>query len=301
MDNLKIYAVVVAYNGMQWYDKCFGSLQASSVPLHVIVVDNASTDDSVLYIKEKYPTIQLIESDKNLGFAKANNIGIRYAIDHNANYVFLLNQDAWLTEVDTISLMLQSFNNRDKVGIVSPIHLNGAKSALDGSFAEYMSSDFISDAYLCQLKNEYPLLFVNAAAWLMSVECIKNIGGFDTSLFVHYGEDSNFCQRMKYHDFKIILNTSAAICHDREFRKGKEDDYRKQIFKQNDLRKRLEFGNILLDIDIDAFIKSCQKSIKKLYVKFAFSKIQKYKEDLSFYELVKKSRELNKKGGQNWL
>ena len=70
---------------------------------------------------------------------------------------------------------------------------------------------FISDAYLCQLKNEYPLLFVNAAAWLMSVECIKNIGGFDTSLFVHYGEDSNFCQRMKYHDFKIILNTLLII------------------------------------------------------------------------------------------
>src|SRR5574344_2140153 len=104
MDNLEIYAVVVAYNGMQWYDKCFGSLQASSVPVHTIVIDNASGDNTVAYIKEQFPNVHIIESKTNLGFAKANNIGIKYAMDNNADYVFLLNQDAWIEE-DTLSVL----------------------------------------------------------------------------------------------------------------------------------------------------------------------------------------------------
>ena len=97
---MKIFAIVITYNGQKWYDRCFGSLSASETPVEIVVVDNASSDDTVGFIKERFPGVHLIESKENLGFAKANNIGIRYALDNDADFVFLLNQDAWI-EKDT--------------------------------------------------------------------------------------------------------------------------------------------------------------------------------------------------------
>jgi len=91
-----IYVVIVTYNGMQWIDKCLDSLIHSSIPLNIIIIDNLSTDGTVDFIKHKYPTVELVETGKNLGFGKANNIGITHAVKQNADYVFLLNQDAWV-------------------------------------------------------------------------------------------------------------------------------------------------------------------------------------------------------------
>ena len=105
---MKIYAIVITYNGKKWYDRCFGSLRDSEMPVETIVIDNTSTDDTIEYIKTHFPSVHLIESKENLGFAKANNIGIRYAIDNNADYVFLLNQDAWI-ENDTLTALLRTF------------------------------------------------------------------------------------------------------------------------------------------------------------------------------------------------
>ena len=96
---MKIFAIVVTYNGMRWYDRCFGSLRNSDMPVETIVIDNASTDETVSYIKEHFHEVCLIESKENLGFAKANNIGIKRALDNGADYVFLLNQDAWVEKI----------------------------------------------------------------------------------------------------------------------------------------------------------------------------------------------------------
>ena len=70
---MKIFSIIVTYNGMRWYDRCLGSLRNSELPVETIVIDNASSDDSVNYIKANFPEVHLIESNENLGFAKANN------------------------------------------------------------------------------------------------------------------------------------------------------------------------------------------------------------------------------------
>ena len=189
MDMTSVFAIVVTYNGMQWIDRCIGSLCESSQPVQVIVVDNASSDGCADYIESHFPQAHLILSDKNLGFAKANNIGIRYAIDNGADFVFLLNQDAWLGSSTTLMGLLQSFEDNESVGIVSPMHMNGEGDALDWKFATCMSGDFVSDCYMGKIKTSYQVTFVNAAAWLISRACIEKVGGFDTSLFVNYGED----------------------------------------------------------------------------------------------------------------
>lgn len=297
---MKIFSVIVTYNGRKWYDKCIGSLLESSIPVTPIVVDNASSDGAVDYIKSKFPTAVVIPSEENLGFAKANNIGIRYAIDHGADYVFLLNQDAWV-EKDTVEKLVGSFEKHENIGIACPINLNAAKTAMDFQSTSDIPGEYISDLYMNKVKDVYDVGFYCAASWMISVDCIRKVGGFDTSLFKHYGEDNNYCQRVKYHGMRIVVNTQCTMCHDREFRRGFESEYRNKSFKQDGVSRRIEYGNILFDIDMDSFIVSTRKSIKKAYCKLRFSKVRQLENELAFFEMVKKSRIENIKGGLVWL
>src|SRR3569623_1941984 len=95
-----IYVVIVTYNGMKWVDKCLHDVLQSDTNIKVVVIDNRSTDETVNFIKTNYPEIDLTETNENLGFGRANNIGIKQAVKANADYVFLLNQDGYV-EKDT--------------------------------------------------------------------------------------------------------------------------------------------------------------------------------------------------------
>ena len=93
---MTIFAIIVTHNGMRWADRCFGSLRTSTLPVSTIVIDNASTDGIADHLESHFPEVELIKSTENLGFAKANNIGILKAYNAGADFVMLLNQDAWI-------------------------------------------------------------------------------------------------------------------------------------------------------------------------------------------------------------
>lgn len=119
---------------------------------------------------------------ENLGFGKANNKGLKYAINHGADFCFLLNPDAWV-EKDTIEILVKAAIEAPKYGILSPIHLNNDGSRLDNHFNQYIiyprCKNFVSD--LCLGKGKlnviYDCQFINAAARLMSRKCILEVGG----------------------------------------------------------------------------------------------------------------------------
>lgn len=217
-----VFVIIVTYNGKQWYDRCFSSLRASQLPVHVVVIDNASSDDTVSYLKNNYPEIHFIESEANLGFGQANNKGMRYALDHGADYVFLLNQDAWI-EPDTIKELVNVHQKQPEYGVLSPIHLNAQKTAIEKGLIVYLSTtrhtpnELISDFYLGLKKDIYDTNYVNAAAWLLPAKTLKTVGGFDP-LFYHYGEDDNYLSRVFYHGFKVGIVPKVTICHDTERR-----------------------------------------------------------------------------------
>jgi Predicted glycosyltransferases len=113
---MKVSVIIVSYNFEQWIDRCLGSLRRSTFPVSVIVVDNGSKDHTTQIIERKYPEVHLIKTGVNLGFGKANNIGIRCAMERGADYFFLLNQDAWISE-KTIKTLLDLFEEHPKYGI----------------------------------------------------------------------------------------------------------------------------------------------------------------------------------------
>ena len=296
----KIYAIVVTYNGKKWYDRCLGSLRDSETPVKTIVIDNASSDGTVEYIKAHFPNVHLIESKENLGFAKANNIGIQYAIDNNADYVFLLNQDAWI-EKDTLTELLRTFEDNENVGIASPIHLNGGHTGLDKKFAHYMGEEFASDAFLQKTKHYYRRPFINAAAWLIGRSCIETVGGFDTLLFFHYGEDDNYCQRVLYHGLNIIANTRCTICHDRKDNADYQDKHRAMTSLTPFTRERVSWGDINKGYDFAQMKNSLRKKGLKKLLLCKFQKARGIKQEIAYIELIESSRRINVEKGRHWL
>ncbi|MEB3378274.1 Glycosyl transferase, group 2 family protein [Flavobacterium psychrophilum] len=234
--NKKIFVIIVTYNGSKWIEKCINSLLRSIYPINILVVDNCSTDDSVELLKQ-FSEIHLIQSKENLGFGKANNIGIDYALNNKADYVFLLNQDTWVFD-DTISNLVVMAQNNPSFGIVSPMHFSGDEKTLDKGFVTYYNRYIEENAG----KNIAIVPFVNAAAWLVSSACLQKVGGFE-SLFGHYGEDRNYCDRVLYHQFQIVIAKNAKICHDRKISRSFKKDLIQSKYKM--LSQVLDINNTL--------------------------------------------------------
>jgi len=218
-----VITIIVTYNGLKWIDECLKSVQASKYPSRIHIIDNGSTDGTIDFIREHYPEVELTASPRNLGFGQANNIGMKKAVDERADYVFLLNQDAFV-EPETIGSLIGVHALDPSLGIISPLHLNGKGTAMDANFLEYFLRSAVTEwaeGVLLE-KGEQTLVrtdFVNAAAWLITADCLQRTGGFDP-VFFHYGEDDNYAQRVRYRDFGIGVLTKARIRHDRESRPG---------------------------------------------------------------------------------
>lgn len=211
---MNIFCIVVTYNGSKWVEKCFGSLCSSAVPLQIIAIDNASTDNTVLLIKEKFPSVNVIDASANLGFGQANNIGLKKALREKADYFFLLNQDAWIKE-DTIEKLVEAAKNPE-FGIISPFHFDATERKFESLFSELFyryNNAIIEDMYFNRLQRLYETGYIHAACWLISRQCVETIGGFDP-LYFHYGEDDDYLQRAKYFNFKIGLVPAASVVHD---------------------------------------------------------------------------------------
>lgn len=216
--NYKIFVIIVTYKGQRWYDRCFTSLRNSDIPVQTVVIDNASNDGTVEYIREHFPEIYLIESKENLGFGRANNLGMRYALDNGCDYVFLLNQDAWLDTPDTLKKMVEIYEQHPEYGVLTPMHVDANKQHLNISLnSKHDNIELLSDLYLAKTKDVYTITYANAAAWLLSRKTLETIGGFCPLIF-HYGEDDDYMNRLSYHNIPLGLCPSEIVIHDKEIR-----------------------------------------------------------------------------------
>ena len=221
----KILTIIVTYNGMKWLDKCLSSVKDSSLPSDLFIVDNGSADGSIEFIERNYPEATFIKSEKNLGFGRANNLGFNHAIENNYDYVYLLNQDAWI-ESDTFEKMITVSENNPTFAILSPLQTNKDKDKLDHNFNGCIPPQFISDSICRQpIQEIYPTFFTMAAHWLIPVSELKIIGGFSPA-FPHYGEDNNLIQRAQYLGYEIGIVPAAIGVHDRENRPSSKDKRR---------------------------------------------------------------------------
>lgn len=245
---MKVYVIVVTYNGKKWIQKCLDSLYTSEIQPEIIVVDNASDDGTETLIKEDFPKVILIELKENIGFGRANNVGLSQALKNQCDYVFLMNQDVQVFP-QTIGRLLEVSRNNENYGIISPVHLDGLGRKLDQSFIYYLKKSnknkLLSDLLIRNdLEELYDFEMINAAAWLLPVKTLKVVGGFNPMFFL-YGEDDNYCQRVLYHGLKIGVVPNSFILHDSENNnliqpaKGSSKYYQKFL-----TNIKVQYGNI---------------------------------------------------------
>lgn len=251
--NRKLLVIIVTYNGMRWIERCINSVASSSVPADIFVIDNGSSDGTREYIMENWKAVTLISSKENLGFGKANNIGFSHAIKEGYDFVYLLNQDAWV-EKDTFSILMDLMERYPHFGILSPIQMEGNSDNMDKGFLkgvapETLGASFLNDMYFKKTEDIYEVDKVMAAHWMLSIGCIRTTGAFSPT-FRHYGEDDNYIQRARFHGFKSGIAPSCRAVHDREFRQMNKDKrayscYVKTLTAISDISARTKWFRII--------------------------------------------------------
>jgi GT2 family glycosyltransferase len=300
---MKVYVIIVTYNGKKWYERCFDSLRQSTIPVTVLAIDNASSDDTVSFIKTNYPEVKLILSEKNSGFGQANNIGIKQALIEGADYVFLLNQDAWI-EPNTLKTLIEIQQSNPQYGILSPIHRTADRNQIEPlllqRLAAHATTDirFVEDAYFKRLNGVYDTKYVNAAAWLLPRKTLETVGGFDP-IFFHYGEDDNYINRVIYHGLKIGICPKAVIVHDCNPVRELYDNREQKILWM------IDYTNVNNTIEVSrekkGLLRKVFTSILKLRWKRASACLAQYRFLMDYEGKIKISRNTNQHTGANWL
>ena len=224
---MKILVIVVTYNGLKWLERCLGSVRASEVPADLYVWDNDSADGSADFVQGHFPEAKLIRSADNLGFAEANNHGMQYALEKGYDYVYLLNQDAWL-EPSTLGTLVAAHKAYPEYGVLSPLQMTDGFKEYDKLFARLLPERWpVEPAVTSNRTDVMPGLTghldavevrrVMAAHWLVPRKTLEKVGLF-SDLFPIYGNDDNWCDRARYHGFKIGIVPEARAVHDRAYR-----------------------------------------------------------------------------------
>ena len=300
---LKLFVIVVAYKGRQWYDRCFTSLRQSLLPVWTVVVDNASNDGSVEYIKDNYPEVYVIAQETNVGFGRANNLAMQYALESGCDYV--LNQDAWV-EPDTLEKLVKIHQIHPDYGILSPMHLDAEKNHIEKGLINYLDDKSITekalfeDLYFNRLKDVYDTHYVNAAAWLLPRKTMETVGGFDP-IFLHYGEDDNYLNRVMFHKMKVGVCPSCIAVHD-TMRKVAADS---NFVQTSDKIFLSELTNINVPVDLNKMsVYHFGKAISKL-VGLKFRQASFHWNRMGFImknkESIARSRKQNVEVGPNWI
>lgn len=225
----RVLVIVVSYNGMQWLDRCLGSVCTKSavmgpkdVQADLFVWDNDSADGSADFVAANYPGAKLVRSAENLGFSKPNNKGFEYAVKHGYDYVYLLNQDAWL-ETGALDKLVAAAQANPDYAVLSPLQMKDGYKELDKLFSIRYAralralgltkpSVIPGEAGVSQIVQ---LPFIMAAHSLVRVDAIRKVGPFDEDLFPFYGQDDDWCNRARYHGLKIGVVPHARGVHDR--------------------------------------------------------------------------------------
>lgn len=214
-----VFIIVLNWNGKEHLKECLDSLSVLDYPNYqLVMVDNASHDGSVEFVKINYPGVHLIRSEKNLGFAEGNNLGIRFALSQGADYVVLLNNDTRV-EPDFLTHLIQRGEEEKEIGVLGgkvlmyfdPRIINSTGVNLN-QFAYGWDRDF-GEENLEVKRERGEVLAVSGCLMAIKKEVFEKIGLLDPNFFSYY-EDVDFCIRVwKETHFRVEYVPQSVIYH----------------------------------------------------------------------------------------
>lgn len=226
MNKQKLDIIIISYNCAEYTVRCIDSIYetADDIVNKIIVVDNASEDGSVGIISKKYPKVELIVSDTNLGYAGAVNIG---AASSNAGYIIVSNADV-IYPKDSISTLFDYIVNNPRVAAVGPQQIYGDGSweysygILPGVKAVVYDILMISSLKRGLRKllwgkiklDKFPrdVEYIDGAVMLIDKIVFDQLDGFDEDYFF-YSEEADFCHRARQNYKYCIFHPKAIVTH----------------------------------------------------------------------------------------
>ena len=223
-----ISTIIVNYNAGSLLRGCVDSLLACPLTVEIIVVDNASHDDS-LNALAALPQVRIIHNPANVGFAAACNIGVPAA---SAPYVLFLNPDCFF-QPDAVATLLAAFQLIERVGMVGGLLVNKDGSEQGGGRRAVPTPwrSFVRAFGLHRFANRWPKLFydfhlhkqplppgpieveaISGACMLVRREAMEDVGLWDEGYFLHC-EDLDWCMRFRQKGWKILFVPDARITH----------------------------------------------------------------------------------------
>ena len=220
--------VIVSWNARYYLMQCLESLTpvVCRYPMEIIVVDNASSDGSAELVENNFPQVRLVRNPANLGFAKANNLGISTS---GGRYVCLINSDVKVLP-DCISRLVDYCEQHPEVGMVGPRIIGGDGKlqrscrgfptlwnmfcralALDSIFPGGKLFTGYSLSYWSQDCTR-PVDILTGCFWLVRREALGRVGLLDESFFM-YGEDMDWSRRFWLGGSKLVFVSSAEAIH----------------------------------------------------------------------------------------
>ncbi|MBN8585600.1 MAG: glycosyltransferase [Ignavibacteria bacterium] len=273
---IDISVIIVNYNVKELLEQCINSILKASdgLKVEIIVVDNNSFDGSIEYLKNKFPShpsIKLIESPINLGFAKANNLGVK---ESRGEYLLILNPDTILQE-DTLTSSLKFYKETPGIGAMTcklilpngKLDLACRRSFPTPSVAVYRIMGLSRLFPKSRKFGKYNLTFLDenstyevdaivGAFMLIKRDVYEKVKGFDEDYFM-YGEDLDLCFRIKKAGYKIYYYPDTSIIHYKgESTKKSSISYvnnfygAMQVFVKKNLNTSFWLMNLLIRISI---------------------------------------------------
>ncbi|GAN32602.1 MAG: glycosyltransferase family 2 protein [Candidatus Brocadia sp. AMX2] len=223
---MKVSVILVNYNSAVLLRQCLKSIyeQTKEISFEIIVVDNASSDNSRQVVRSEFPTAQLIESSGNLGFSRGNNLGASLA---KGTYLLFLNTDTILFE-NSIKVLAGFLDTYPEVGAVGPkILFEDRYFQLSAGRLPNLLGEFF-DKIIYSLARRWhtvmcPLLerrfnktkavgWLTGACFMVRQKAFVQVNGFDEKIFMYF-EDKDLCKRISLSGWQIMYYPLTSIVH----------------------------------------------------------------------------------------
>jgi len=220
---LKIAIVILNWNGRQHLEKYLPSVVefSDSAIARIIVADNGSTDDSVLFVRSNYPMIDLIEMDRNYGFAGGYNKALEQV---DADILCLLNSDVRVTE-GWLKPVVNLFETDVEIAAIQPKilsdreHTRFEHAGAAGGFIDKYGYPFCRGRIMNEIENDSgqynvqtDIFWASGACLFIRNELFIKAGGFDADYFAHM-EEIDLCWRLKNQGYRIIYTPESTVFH----------------------------------------------------------------------------------------
>ena len=235
----KISIISVNFNQAAVTEELLRSIELNNTYLNIeiIIIDNGSISDSTLAWKLKFPHVQFIRSEANLGFAGGNNIGIKQA---SGDYLFLVNNDTEFSK-GLIEKLVETLEQNSNIGIISPKICYFDQQEII-QYAGFTKMNFNTGRNKCigqfeKDSGQYddsigPTGYAHGAAMMIRSSVISKAGMMPETFFLYY-EEMDWCERIKQAGYAIWINPKALIYHKESLSVGKNSPLKEYFMTRN--------------------------------------------------------------------